>query len=306
MIRLLAVEVRRALSRRLVRVLVVLAVLVSAATGILAYTTSDAEFDEAAARRSARIERTRIAAQCQDPQFSDIARGECERFVPSVDDLVRERDPRFRLVDVWDRSRQAGLLAAAIAALAFTAVVAGASFVGADWKHSTITTQLTWSPRRVRLLLVKAVAAGLVAFALAVVLQAVFVASFLPAVAWRGTTAGADEEWFRELALIVLRGAGLTGAAAVIGLAVANLGRTTAAALGIAFGYLLLVENLVRGLRPRWARWLVLENAGIVVTAVEQASVPGRTVLAAGALLAAYAAGLLLLAAVVFRRRDVT
>jgi hypothetical protein len=46
------------------------------------------------------------------------------------------------------------------------------------------------------------------------------------------------------------------------GFALANLTRNTGAALGIAFVYFAIVENVVGGVLPRFARWLVAVNVG--------------------------------------------
>jgi hypothetical protein len=53
----------------------------------------------------------------------------------------------------------------------------------------------------------------------------------------------------------------LTVIAALLAFGLTNLVRNTGAALGIAFVYLIIVENLVRGLRPLWQQWLLSSNA---------------------------------------------
>ena len=57
--------------------------------------------------------------------------------------------------------------------------------------------------------------------------------------------------WLTFLALV----------AALLAFGLTNLVRNTGAALGIAFVYLVVVENLVRGIRPLWQPWLLSENA---------------------------------------------
>jgi hypothetical protein len=51
-----------------------------------------------------------------------------------------------------------------------------------------------------------------------------------------------------------------------MGASIATIGRNTAAALGIAFGYLAIVENAIRGLRPSWMPWLLGDNSVVVIT----------------------------------------
>lgn len=57
----------------------------------------------------------------------------------------------------------------------------------------------------------------------------------------------------RGVLLVVLVG--------LLGFGVANLLRNTAAAFGFGFGYFAIVENVLRGLRPRWQEWLITDNA---------------------------------------------
>ena len=85
------------------------------------------------------------------------------------------------------------------------------------------------------------------------------------------------------------------------------MGRNTAVALGVGFGYLVIVENLVRGLRPQWTPWLLTDNAGLFIVG-SQSDFPllQRTVAGAGLYLAAVAVALLLGASGAFRARDVT
>ena len=64
---------------------------------------------------------------------------------------------------------------------------------------------LTWEPRRVRLNLARTAACGILAFVIAIVLQVIFLASFLPAVLANGTTAGADADWWVALTLAIAR-----------------------------------------------------------------------------------------------------
>src|SRR5947207_5343574 len=66
----------------------------------------------------------------------------------------------------------------------------GASFIGADWHAGTVTTSLTWEPRRVRLLMAKLVACVAVVFALVMVVQALLAGALTAAAVLRGTTEG--------------------------------------------------------------------------------------------------------------------
>jgi hypothetical protein len=52
---------------------------------------------------------------------------------------------------------------------------------------------------------------------------------------------------------------------AAMGLAIGSLARNTTAAVLIAFFYLFVLENLVRGLKPHWIGWLFGDNAAIFI-----------------------------------------
>ena len=246
----LAIEVRRALARRLVRVLVLLALLGIVVIAIGAFATSD-------------------------PDSLDA-------FSPG---------------DIWtsefDESDDAAIIGGVSFVFLLMALLGGASFVGAEYKAGTITTLLTWEPRRTRVIGAKLVAAGVVAGALA------------PAAIVRGTTEGADDEFYRSLAGFLLRGALITGGCAVLGGSIATVGKNTTAALGFVLGYIVIVEQILRGLRPGWNAWYLAENLAIVLTGEQLddvvRSVPGAALLLAGYLAAFVAATLL-----VFARRDVT
>jgi hypothetical protein len=92
-----------------------------------------------------------------------------------------------------------------------------------------------------------------------------------------------------------------------MGLSIATLGRNTAAALGIAFGYLAIVEPAIRGLRPSWSPWLLGDNVIVVITnQTQNTPLVGRSTLEAATLVACYTLALLAAALFAFRRRDIT
>lgn len=189
--------------------------------------------------------------------------------------------------------------------LASMGLVLGASAIGADWHTGHMTTILTWEPRRVRVLVAKVAACVLLVFLLSLALQALLAATLAVDAAARGSTAGA-EGWLPEAAGVAVRTSLLTTIFSGVGFALASVGRNSAVALGVVFGPLVPVENIVRVLRPQWTPWLLTENAGMLILA-SPGDFPGldRSTLGAGAYLAAVAVALLLGAAAVFRARDV-
>jgi ABC-type transport system involved in multi-copper enzyme maturation permease subunit len=183
----------------------------------------------------------------------------------------------------------------------------GASLVGAEWHAGTMATLLTWEPRRVRVLVAKLVAAGALAFTLAILLQLLLGAALLPAGLWRGTTDGIDADWMRSVSGIGLRVAAVSLVGALIGCSIAAISRTTAAALGIAFGYFAIVENAIRGLRPHWTPWLLGDNLAVVITNQPQNfPLVGRSTVGAAILVGCYTLTLVVAAVATFRRRDIT
>ena len=183
----------------------------------------------------------------------------------------------------------------------------GASFVGAEWQRGTMTTALTWEPRRVRLFVAKLVATVVTTLILAVVLQTLLGLALTPAAALRGSTAGIGGPWFAEVAGAVLRGAAVATVGAAIAFSIAMAGRNTGAALGVGFAYGAIAEPFLRAWKPEWAPWLFSDNAARFISAQEIGFPPmARTTLEAALLITVYALILAVLAAASFKRRDVT
>jgi hypothetical protein len=104
---------------------------------------------------------------------------------------------------------------------------------------------------------------------------------------------------------VVAPAAALGAFAAAVGLAVATIGRNTAAALGAAFVYFAIVERLIRGLRPAWQRWLVGENGATFLIGSDNGSMH-RTMVSSGGVLLVYVSVLIAVGLVWFRARDLT
>jgi len=152
--------------------------------------------------------------------------------------------------------------------------------------------------------------AVIVVVVLAMLLQVVLSIVLWLVAATRGSTVETGGDWPRQVAGTILRVGGAASVASLIGLSIAMLGRNTAAALGLGFAYLGVLEGLIRGLRPAWQPWLLGDNVAVFVSGhVTQLGLPPhvvvRTVAAAAAVAFGYAAALLVLAGVGFRVRDV-
>ncbi|MEX1007055.1 MAG: hypothetical protein WD271_04330 [Acidimicrobiia bacterium] len=266
---LLMVEMRRALHRRLVRVLVVLALVAIVIAGFVEFFAS--------------VGLDVVALQAKDGH-----------------------DPAV-MTDWWIAGSGDGVLSVSAFLLLMGGLIGGASVVGAEWRAGTISTVLTWEPRRLRLHAARVGSAGLLAAVIALALQVVFLLAFLPSVLAHGTTVGADGEWALSLAGALARVSLLTATAAVLGCAIATLGRNTAAAIVVAWGWLAIGEGLVRGLLPEYSQWLVGENATVVLTwaGLDSRDATSFSPVTAGAVLAVYTVSFAVLSAALFQRRDV-
>ena len=216
-----------------------------------------------------------------------------------------ERTDPFTLIDLHQPYGES-IIGIAAFFLVIGGAVGGASMIGAEWRAGTFATLLTWEPARRRVAAAKLLACGLVAATIALVLQALFVCAFLPAALGPGTTEGADAEWLMAVAGAEVRVACVIGLVAVFMASVAMLGRSTAAALGVAFGYVILVENLLRAWKPWSSRFLLGENAARFITGSELEDVTfTRSTGAAGLTLVGYVILIAAVGLVSFWRRDV-
>jgi ABC-2 type transport system permease protein len=298
MINLLRVELRRMLSRRMVWLVMIATVGLLVFSGVMAFIQAgkDARNYEPLNEATLQGEIDRCAREDFGPDTGvPLAerRAECKAMLGG--------DPRFHYTDLKD------VLLGSSPPFLIIAFLFGASFIGAEWHYGTITTTLTWDPRRIRVLAVKALVAAAFAVVVFVFLQVFLAAVLYPAAAVHGVTTGVDAAWIREATGIVLRGALLAAICSTIGLAIASVGRNTTAALGVMFVYFVAFEQIVRALRPGWVEWLFVENAGLLLSG-ESTSFPplDRSVIGAGALLTIYGLALLAFGLVWFRRRDVT
>jgi hypothetical protein len=185
--------------------------------------------------------------------------------------------------------------------------ILGASLVGAEWAAGTITTFLTWEPRRLRVLTAKLFAAMLLVLVLSLVLLSLFAAAMWLVALTRGSTL-VDDGFLRSLGGSILRCSLLSAGAGVLGASIAMIARNAAASMASGFVYLGVVEALIRGFKPSLARWLIGSNGVIVVTGKDTGINPFSdhvSLAAASITLLAYAAALVVMAGLSFRARDV-
>lgn len=299
---LIVTEMRRLLARRLFKGLTIIVLAALSIAGVAAFIASE---DSPQAIAQARAERTAEIQQCVTrttaltgtavDDYPALARTDPQAF---CEEQVWSNDPRFSFRDFkW-------MLSVFAMPLLILAWLVGASFVGAEWHHRTVTTLLTWEPRRVRVMAAKVIAVAGVGFVWIMVLQAMIAASFFPAAQFEGSTQGVDAAWWGDLSLTMLRTGGIATVAALMGLSLATIGRNTAAALGVGFVHLAVIEGLIRAFRPSWMDWLVGENLGLALFGSDGPPL-GHSETAAWLLLTAYTVCLVTIATMIFRRRDI-
>jgi hypothetical protein len=245
-IRLLGVELTRLRWRR--AALVLLGACVLLPTVIFAVTAWNTRPVSSAELRHAQqqVEQMRTS----DPSFArEIERCQKrpERFgASSPDQCETQLGPQIEwfvsrsALDVRDLSR--GLGPTVIVLLAGLLMLVGTTFAGADWNSGSMSNQLLFQPRRLRVWTAKAGAVVIVSAVTSAVVLAAFWAAILALASSRGIDVPAHlTSYIRGQGL---RGVGLSTAGALGAFALTMFFRSTVATLGILFGTA-LVGSLV-------------------------------------------------------------
>lgn len=252
--RLLASELLRFRSRRLVVVLLVGAL---AATGLgLVLAAIDSTPPSEAVIAVARARAQREFANCLVADYEGV------RFEGTLQEFCRQNsgDPTQYMPSHLALADLPDVLEGASSITSILGLVIGASFVAASWQTGTISTIFTWEPRRLRWFAARILVITVCVFVTTVLIVAFLSVGLALAAMLRGSTVGVDGAWWRDVFTTSLRVSVAAAVSAVIGGAVAAIGRHTAAALGVVFIYTAVLEGLVRGLRPLWTPWLLGDN----------------------------------------------
>ena len=299
---LLQVEIKRLLARRLVRVLVLIAVVGIVIAGVTVLFKSHRDLRGPSTEARIIHQGSHDVVECTNGNLGAISGRPPKGMTPEEfcnSTGFGPQDSRFHLTTLQDVWLGVG------GQLLIVAWLIAASFIGAEWHAGTVTTQLTWEPRRVRVFIAKLLACALLVFVGTIVLELLLGAALWPAAALRGTTAGVDGAWVSESVRLLGRAGVACVFGALLGYALGSAGRNTAASLGVGFVYLVVVESLVRGFKPRWAPWLIGDNV-VNFLGGESHQILDRSPGASAATLALYCAIALLAALALFKRRDVT
>ena len=266
MIRLTTVELRRLTARRLT-VIGVLGVL--AITALLLFATwTDARPSSAEEQRVAQAQfesahkdwvehaaenRTRCEAEWQKlPDPKPTLEEMCSYPEPTIDDFGKPR--------VVFAERTPDLLLGTSYLLVFAAFLIGASFVGAEFSTGSIGNWLTFEPRRLRVYGSKLLAAAIGFVPVAAVVLAIVLFGVYLIVDQLGDTSGTTAKVWGDLTATGGRAVLLIAVGAALGGVVGLLLRHTAAAIGVAMGYLVLIEGVFAGFLNSAQPWLVKLN----------------------------------------------
>nr|MBA3523034.1 ABC transporter permease subunit [Geodermatophilaceae bacterium] len=263
---LLRVELARLRARRLIRAVVVLALLAGAVGVVVALfvfgPTTPAVLADAEQRRDADLV---MFEEFRQECLADIGStgADPESFCgpeATTSDLELQyylAEQPFTLLENLPNGALAVGLATAV--LGF---VVGATFVGAEWSARSMVALLFWEPRRMRVILAKtAVAAGF-----GLVLAAVGQLLWLGVGTMLAAVRGNDGEmlptgYWSDLVGQSGRAVLLGLIATLFGFGVANLVRNTGAAFGAGFLYFAVVETALRIVASRSQPFLLSDSA---------------------------------------------
>ena len=292
---LFSAELRRFSSRRVVRFAFALGI--ALATLVLVIITARSDVRTASHSETQTVCSVPSGTATTDP--SNFPSGcTTQTFISNA-----PHDHRLKIgANLSDTIRGTGV---AIVLLAF---VLGASFIGAELAVGSVGAQLTFEPRRVRVIVTKAVAVGVGAALLAISL--LLYIALLQAIgsSLRGVVSGLDAAWFAQRAGDVGRVAAATGLAAMVAFAITVVARRTVAA--VAGLIIVLWVSAIIGQLDNW-RWVAKYNptSALIQMALNlKPSHHDRSGLSLGpAALSSclWAVGLTVVAAAIFARREV-
>jgi ABC-2 type transport system permease protein len=126
--------------------------------------------------------------------------------------------------------------------LALFGFATGASAVGAEWTSGGMTNLLLWRPRRLVVLGAKLGTLLLSVLVTGLILLAFWIGLLCAIAVFRGSFGHLTAGVIESMALSATRSLALGLALTALGFAIASIGRSTASALGIAVGYVVVIE----------------------------------------------------------------
>jgi len=253
-IRLLGSELLRFRSRRLVLVLFLVALVVAAFAALIAAVQSTPPGAPALAEARARAAQEYENCLTTDWEDPDIE--------ANLEEFCRQNfgNPSLYAPSHLALADLPSILEGTASITGSIGLVLGASLMAVSWQTGTISTILTWEPRRVRWYSSRM---AVIAFGVFIVVLSIvaFLAANLALAAWlRGSTEGVTGAWWTDVTTTSLRIGVVASIAATIAAGIAAVGQRAAAALGAVFVWTVVVEGLVRAFRPLWTPWLLGDN----------------------------------------------
>jgi len=265
--RLARVELRRLFSRRLVVLAMVGAL---AVTGLLlAGVWQSSRPMSAEATAQARTEYERALADWEEngeeyrAQCLAEEEREAEATGQDVDygcDQMEPQEEWFFLTASPLQDSLPGTVGSAATLLVFLAFLVGATFTAAEVSTGSLSSWLTFEPRRLRVYASKLVAAALGVLPAAVVVLGATVAGAWAVAETFGLADGMTARHWSATGTMALRVLALTALFALVGAALGFLLRHTAAALGVVVGYVVVVELMLMNYLTELQPWLVVKN----------------------------------------------
>jgi ABC-type transport system involved in multi-copper enzyme maturation permease subunit len=245
-------ETRRLFKRRIVRVLLIGAVVILAAVAAGVFFTNHKI--DAGQLATAQVKADQEFKQ--QTSYATQARADCDKakgtaaagqFPPNCEDITppgkENFDPKNYLAPTFTlKSNYRDMITTLAGVLAMVAFVIGASFVGAEWNSGGMMNLLLWRPKRLQVVSTKLLALVLGLTAVTVVLGAIWTGLFTLIAHFRGTTEGMTSGVWQSFAIMGARGLALVLVAGIVGFTLASIGRHTAMAFGVAIGVVVLLQ----------------------------------------------------------------
>ncbi len=258
--RLLRSELLRARSRRLVPMLIIAGLLGIVVGMGIAAITADPPTDSEVAEAQAAFDKQ--YARC-------LSRGTIPNGGPSADDgpiedYCQDRSAPY-MGGVLLRDLEVILQGVATFVILLGTLL-GASLGGADWTSNTMTTLLTWEPRRGRVFFARALVVAVFVGVITVFLQVAFSAVYALVAATRGWTMFLPAHFLADVGATIGRVSAMGVSLGLVAYVIAMIGRSTVSSLGALFGYLILFEGVIAGFRQSIQGSLLVRGASVIVS----------------------------------------
>lgn len=264
--RLTKVELRRLFSRHLSSMALLGALIVSGLVLLSAFDQAKPMSDQALAFQRTQFEEVQkdwAANGAQRIRDCEQSQAQVRKQHPKTELHCNQLKPRW---ENWGKQKVefSNLMRSSLLGwsylMAFICLLLGASFVAAEFASGSMGNWLTFEPRRVRVYFSKLVAAGLgVIPGVLALLGLLFVSIWIMCIRY-GSTSGISSKMWTDLTWMSIRSLTFAVVASVVGAAMGALLRSTAAVMGIALGYLVIIEVVFRRVLQGAQPWMLQLN----------------------------------------------